>query len=744
MAKRNNFKILEIFNPSDSVFILGFILGLIVAIFFNVIEIRIIGGSVAILAALRIVMIVKERSSYIPDTKRIPVEKKNFAVTQITDKKATRVVIEDFGKQFEEESDEKEKKIPFDEKFIDKFSIFTKKVEAPKAPPKEEPTEIEFSDPEGGVNIKIRKIKKEVVNPPVEEVVEKTEIPVIQEKPIESIETPSPAIEPDLDEIFVQDEIFEDALISNQIEDPIQEIETPINETIAPSPFKPKQLDFDMSLLIEDEQLSSGEPKKEFEFFIQRILKIIRSVTSTRTASFLLVNQEKAEMVLIACVTDQPDAITKQKKLPISNDIASQIITNQKPEILSDINPSAELDLIPYYTRNVGTNSFIGVPVFFGNTVTALICADTNTNDAYDVITVGFLGHFTKLVSSLMQSYTEKFELVQAEKSLIATKEFRNAVSGTDMDAAEIFKIAISNISKIVDYTTIGIVAYDENQQKWMIKALMSKKPNETYDNFEVDLNNSLIKNTITLCKQESSVIEDNNIIRINHTEPFIEKGYFISVPIKSFKNNFGALYLENRNTTSYSNNDLLLLGDIADTAGIAIEQLVYNTLVNNQPMMETNTGILNSVAFNGRLDEELSKSNDFNTPLSLLMFKVDNYSAINNQLFQANYDPINQHVINIIERFVKKYDIIGHIDESTFAIALLGMTLQNANNWARRLRSEIASSSIVLNNRRFNVTISGGLAEYKKSLSTETLVHNTKMVLEIAAQKGNNIKTFN
>jgi diguanylate cyclase (GGDEF)-like protein len=754
--KRNNINIFKIFTPADSLFIVGFLLGLIVAIFFNVMEIRLIGGSVAVLAALRITIIFKERAQYQANERFKPTEKVQFETTQKNDLKAKRVVIEDFGAQFEDEASENEKKVSFDERLISKFSNFAKKKEkSPAEKAKDEPKEIEFNDEASGVKIKIRKksqAPKEEVKPVIEqEIISPTEI---NENVELSQETESLI---DNNQISELNNDFNEEIIDNN-ENEVLEYEQPTSlssilpvkeepiEQIKPEEiesFKKKKLEYDLSLLIEDEEISAGEPKKEFEYFIQRILKIIRSVTSTRTANFILVNLEKNEMVIVACVTDLPEAITKQKKLPISNDVVSQIITNQKPEILSDINPSAELDLIPYYTRNVGTSSFVGVPVFFGNSVAGIICADTNTIDAYDIITVGFLGHFTKLVSSLMQSYTEKFELVQAEKSLNATKEFRSMISGAKVDASEIFRTAVSSISKVLEYSTLGIVAYDEEYERWMIKAIMTKKQSESYSDFSVDMENSIIKDTILKCKSEIHKLDEIDNIRINKTEPKFEKGYFISVPIKSFKNNFGALYLENKNTSTYNINDVLVLEDIADNAGIALEQLVYNQVVNTQPLVNTNTGILNTVAFNQRLDEEINKANDFNTPLSLFMFRIDNYSSVNHELFSTNYDPIYHHVINIVNRFIKKYDVFGHIDDNTFAVTLIGMTLQNSNNWARRLRSEIASSFMSLNNKRYSITISGGLAECQKQEGLENLLHNTKMVLDIASQKGNNIKTY-
>ena len=262
----------------------------------------------------------------------------------------------------------------------------------------------------------------------------------------------------------------------------VQSIQLPESDPIAStivkeksSGFRELKIDIPLSTLMESEQQAGLEPRNELQYFLSRVLVIIRSVTNTRTAAFLFVNLEKKELILESYVSEMQDAITHQRKIPLGNDVVSQIILNVKPEILTDIEPSAELDLIPYYTRQVGISSFIGVPVFYGGTVIGILCADTAVADAYDAVTVNFFGHFARIIGSLVHSYTEKYDLLQASRTLDAITLFRNKSTSNDNTDTTICESIIEVTSSIMDYTSIGISTYDEKTDNWIIKSMKTK-----------------------------------------------------------------------------------------------------------------------------------------------------------------------------------------------------------------------------------------------------------------------------
>jgi len=282
----------------------------------------------------------------------------------------------------------------------------------------------------------------------------------------------------------ISQETFKEGVIENISQKEIKEIVEPTPEVIKPVPtpedvvleetiqsHRRTPISTTITEMFQDEaDAAPTEPRKEFDHLLSRVLMVIRSVASARTAVFFWVNPDKNELVLESYISDASDAFSSNKrKYPISNDVVSQIATHGRPEILTEIQQSAELDLIPYYTQAAGTLSFIGVPVFFNNSVVGVLCADSTEIDAYDSITVGFLGHFTKLISGLVQSYTGKYDLFQSARTLEAINDFRSLVSNPHCRVQDICSALVESASRITEYFTLGVCNFDDARGGWHI-----------------------------------------------------------------------------------------------------------------------------------------------------------------------------------------------------------------------------------------------------------------------------------
>ena len=504
-----------------------------------------------------------------------------------------------------------------------------------------------------------------------------------------------------------------------------------------------KHFDIPMSSIVETEPVAGDEPRKEFEYFLNRVLKIIRSITNTRTAAFLLVNLEKKELILQAFDSDVPESITPKFKLPIRNDIISQIVLNVKPEILTEINPSAETDLIPYYTRPVGILSFVGVPVFYNKTVIGILCADSGIIDAYDAFTVGFLGHFTKLIGTLVNTYTEKYELQQASRTLNAISSFRKFASVQNSSLDGIYNSIIESAGKIFDYSVLGICGYNQENESWKISAILSKNEHELeLIGKEINLSQTLVGEAILSSKTVYVTPVMDEQIMFHRKELKYSGGFFAAVPFKSLTNTYGALFVIGKSQSNITSYDIKILETLAENAGSFIEHYLFLHMLQHSSMVDSG-GILNQGAFYSRLEEEMIKSLDADSSLVLCMFKIDLSSAYNPDKYPERTEKIQSHVIGIAKKYLKVYHPFGKADGETFAIILTGSKGFEAKQWAERLRGDIAKTHVEIMNKRYYVTVSAGLCEASKNDSMETLTENVRMVLKMSEEKSNKVTVF-
>jgi diguanylate cyclase (GGDEF)-like protein len=466
-------------------------------------------------------------------------------------------------------------------------------------------------------------------------------------------------------------------------------------------------------------------------------------MTLARTAAFFWVNHERQQLVVEARITDAVDLFTEERKLPIGDDVLSQIALYRRPEILTAISPAAELDLLPYYARRAGTVSFIGVPVIFGGQVIGVLCADSPEVDAYDTITVGFFGHFTKLISGLVQSYTGKFDLLQSARTLQAVNSFRNEFRGTSISMPTVLNALIDSSIQAMDISTIGVCVYDAAASQWEVGAARSVE--QAYDHLvgrPVQLDATEIGQCI-LSGQTIHTTTSFDHLRVVGGEPRMEGGQFIAVPLKSASHNYGALYIENP-SASLSQPDIGILETLGEYAGSVIEQLRHNEMLQASAMLHFGTGVLNRNGFMIRLKEECTRATDFDTPFTLCLLRIDRSDVVERALGGSeSKEHILRHVLALVQQQIRDYDVVGHIDDDSLAIGLVARDAQRTQLWMERLRSEIASSIITVDDKRFTVTVSVGIAQFDPAENEETLLDNAYAVLSRSVKQGNKVTVY-
>ena len=181
----------------------------------------------------------------------------------------------------------------------------------------------------------------------------------------------------------------------------------------------------------------------------------------------------------------------------------------------------------------------------------------------------------------------------------------------------------------------------------------------------------------------------------------------------------------------------------MAANASIVIEQIYFSEIIKSSAIFDPSTGLLNTPAFRQRLNEEILKSFDLKYHLSLCLIEIDKYKSFDPKIHEERLQLALLHVIEIIQKKLKPYDILGRAASNIFGIILINMNLDKAKIWAEKLRNEIAQSTIKIGKDSFNVTISIGIATVRTNESTDDILDNAGKVLNISKQRTNTITVF-
>ena len=122
-------------------------------------------------------------------------------------------------------------------------------------------------------------------------------------------------------------------------------------------------------------------------------------------------------------------------------------------------------------------------------------------------------------------------------------------------------------------------------------------------------------------------------------------------------------------------------------------------------------TNAYNRSYFLQRISDEFSFSSRQNLPLSVLMFDIDYFKAINDTHGHLAGDKVLQDISTLVMNAVRQDDVFCRYGGEEFVILMRNTDCQSAVNLAERLRKLIESTPVIYDDASIKVTVSMGLA---------------------------------
>ena len=500
------------------------------------------------------------------------------------------------------------------------------------------------------------------------------------------------------------------------------------------------KIDLSNLFLFEENKNFKG-PMEEYAFIVKRFLLIIKNTIKANTVSIIWTNVEKQSLLIDIYFTKYEEYISKEK-ISFGNDILTRIAKTGKPEIITNIKADAELDFIPYYNRPVGTSSFIGVPIILENSVFGILCADVDLKDAYDKGTVELLGWFTRLISILFISYTKQLKLGSTKKTIEIMNQLSDTISEKGSTFANVCTTILDIIVQLYDFTSSGICLYDEQSKKWYVSNYKSlDNTDEKYFTTPIPIYDSLIG--ITIKENRNIVLSclddkiQKDFVRVNSFETPLPNGAFISIPIKSLTDTYGALFIEAKSSEMLSGIEIELLEALCNRAGEFYEKIALIELYNRSSNIDRQSGILNNRGLKEKISEELIRCNDTKQLLTLTLITLDKYAAFEDV---NRKNKVLSYLINECSQYLKPYDAIGKVTNDIIGLVSIGKEAIQLKHIMEELKNKISTNYIEINGEKIFITISVGIVTATEKDNFETFTTNASYALQHAQSRGGNI----
>ena len=147
-------------------------------------------------------------------------------------------------------------------------------------------------------------------------------------------------------------------------------------------------------------------------------------------------------------------------------------------------------------------------------------------------------------------------------------------------------------------------------------------------------------------------------------------------------------------------------------------------------------TGIYNRRSVESFLSGEIKRADRYGRPLSVILFDIDDFKKVNDTFGHDVGDEVLKEVVKTTLRCLRSTDVMGRWGGEEFLVVLPETDLEGAIALAERIRKAIGD-------RKFekvgSVTVSLGVADYKKGESVFDLVKKVDRALYRAKERGKN-----
>lgn len=204
-----------------------------------------------------------------------------------------------------------------------------------------------------------------------------------------------------------------------------------------------------------------------------------------------------------------------------------------------------------------------------------------------------------------------------------------------------------------------------------------------------------------------------------------------IIIPLKSAEKVVGVLYLYLPPDFEEEKIRINLLESMAAQVGMAIDNArLYNETM-KLALHDSLTGLANRRFMDIKLQQAISLAERYEKPLCVALLDIDFFKKYNDTKGHDAGDKILIKVADKITLGIRKSDLAARFGGEEFLIILPESDLRGAGHAVERIRQDIEQS--------LDITISGGIALFKKEMSGEDLIKGADTALYTAKQNGRN-----
>jgi diguanylate cyclase (GGDEF)-like protein/putative nucleotidyltransferase with HDIG domain len=210
-----------------------------------------------------------------------------------------------------------------------------------------------------------------------------------------------------------------------------------------------------------------------------------------------------------------------------------------------------------------------------------------------------------------------------------------------------------------------------------------------------------------------------------------------VALPIFFAEQLHGVLYVESSKDIDFSDEEVLLLGTLADLIAGALHNALTFQKAQEQAITDGLTGVKTHRFFMEALSAEWKRSTRAGRNFALVLMDLDRFKFVNDFYGHLEGDLVLQRVGHILEANCRRSDVVARYGGDEFVILMPETSMEQARQLASKLRSWVCADNLL---REKNVSASFGIACYPlHGSSPQELIQVADASMYLSKHQGGN-----
>ncbi len=322
---------------------------------------------------------------------------------------------------------------------------------------------------------------------------------------------------------------------------------------------------------------------------------------------------------------------------------------------------------------------------------------------------------------------TERDQLKEWAGELNTLNEFSSAICST-LDTGEIIALVRSELAKLIRYDLCTLTLFNEPHVHIHFHATLS---------ITHRLVEKIVEDLVTASPRLLGwqVRMGEVIYEVAGSMGFGDcldtTHFFLTSPIQATANLvvvgeiIGLIGLYRFSSEAFTAAQTRMLSTLANQIALALRNACEYRKTQELTLRDGLTRLYNHAAFQDFLEREFETFRRYNHPLSLIMFDIDRFKAVNDTYGHQIGDFILKELATLSLTTVRKADMLARYGGEEFALILPDTDLARAQRLSDRLWKQVQEYRFVHNEEVIHITISLGVA----STGTPDMTHKEDLI---------------